>query len=69
MLQKNGSRNRPPIQEEADDPFVRDIPPEVMQQMIRELPTGYRMVFNLYVFENKSHQEIADMLLFLWVKC
>lgn len=48
--------------EEADDPPVRDIPPEVMQQMIRELPTGYRMVFNLYVFENKSHQEIADML-------
>lgn len=49
-------------EEEVDDPPVRDIPPEVMQQMIRELPTGYRTVFNLYVFENKSHQEIADML-------
>ncbi|MCR5130292.1 MAG: RNA polymerase sigma factor [Prevotella sp.] len=47
---------------EMDDPPVRDIPPEVLQQMIRELPTGYRTVFNLYVFENKSHQEIADIL-------
>jgi len=47
---------------EKDDPPVRDIPPDVLQQMIRELPTGYRTVFNLYVFENKSHQEIAELL-------
>jgi RNA polymerase sigma-70 factor (ECF subfamily) len=30
--------------------------------MIRELPVGYRTVFCLYVFEDKSHQEIADLL-------
>ena len=30
--------------------------------MISELPDGYRMVLNLYVFEQKSHKEIADML-------
>ena len=47
---------------EEEDPPVRDIPPEVLQQMIRELPMGYRTVFNLYVFENKSHQEIAQLL-------
>ena len=47
---------------EEDDPPLRDIPPEVLHQMIRELPTGYRTVFNLYVFEDKSHQEIADIL-------
>ncbi len=45
-----------------DDPPVRDVPPDVLQQMIRELPTGYRTVFNLYVFEDKSHNEIADLL-------
>jgi len=49
-------------EEEEEDPPVRDIPPEVLQRMIRELPTGYRTVFNLYVFENKSHQEIAQLL-------
>ena len=51
-----------PDEQEEEDPPVRDIPPEVFQQMIRELPTGYRTVFNLYVFENKSHQQIAEML-------
>ena len=45
-----------------DDPSVRDIPPEVFLRMVRELPTGYRTVFNLYVFEEKSHKEIADLL-------
>lgn len=52
----------PDVSDEEDDPSVLDIPPEVFHQMIRELPTGYRTVFNLYVFEEKSHQEIADLL-------
>lgn len=47
---------------EEDDPPVNDIPPDVIQQMVRRLPTGYRTVFNLYVFEHKSHQEIAQLL-------
>jgi RNA polymerase sigma-70 factor (ECF subfamily) len=47
---------------EEDDPPVRDVPPEVLHQMIRELPTGYRTVFNLYVFEDKTHQEIGQIL-------
>ena len=47
---------------EEDDPPIEDIPPEVIQQMVRRLPTGYRTVFNLYVFEDKSHQEIASLL-------
>jgi len=34
---------------------------EVMN-MICELPCGYRTVFNLYVFESYSHQEIAKEL-------
>lgn len=31
-------------------------------QFISELPVGYRTVFNLYIFEDKSHREIAQML-------
>ncbi|MBU0763911.1 MAG: sigma-70 family RNA polymerase sigma factor [Bacteroidetes bacterium] len=30
--------------------------------IIRELPEGYRMVFNLYTIEGYKHKEIADML-------
>ena len=47
---------------EEEDPPIEDIPPEVIQQMVKQLPTGYRTVFNLYVFEDKSHQEIAQIL-------
>ncbi|HVZ56791.1 MAG TPA: RNA polymerase sigma factor [Chitinophagaceae bacterium] len=31
-------------------------------QLIQELPAGYRMVFNLYVFEGMKHREIAEAL-------
>ena len=50
------------INEEQNEPDTDDIPPQAIQEMIRQLPTGYRTVFNLYVFENKSHKEIASIL-------
>ena len=31
-------------------------------QMVQQLPTGYRVVFNLYAIEGYSHQEIAARL-------
>ena len=31
-------------------------------KIIRELPEGYRMVFNLYIIEGYNHQEIGKML-------
>lgn len=46
----------------ADEPDVEGIPDDVVNDMILSLPTGYRTVFNLYVFERKSHKEIASML-------
>lgn len=54
-------REVPDVPEE-DDPPISDVPPDVIHRMVSQLPTGYRMVFNLYVFENKSHQEIASLL-------
>ena len=47
-----------------DEPFpeTEGIPSGVLQQMIEALPEGYRTVFNLYVFEDKSHKEIASLL-------
>ena len=36
--------------------------PDVMLRAIHQLPDGYRIVFNLYVFEGFSHKEIAESL-------
>lgn len=52
-----------PDMEDSDaDPGVASVPPEVIQKMIQELPDGYRTIFNLFVFEEKPHKEIAQML-------
>lgn len=35
---------------------------EEIQNLINQLPHGYRLVFNLYVIDGYSHQEIAERL-------
>lgn len=35
---------------------------ENMLKLIQSLPAGYRTVFNLYVFENYTHKQIAETL-------
>jgi len=35
---------------------------DVLLKMVQQLPPGYRMVFNLYVLEGLSHEEIAQKL-------
>lgn len=35
---------------------------EFLTKIIQELPDRYRLVFNLYVMDDYSHKEIADML-------
>lgn len=55
--------NMPVDNAESDhDPDVQKIPPTVLNRLITELPIGYRLVLNLYVFEQKSHKEIAKEL-------
>ncbi|WNM19713.1 RNA polymerase sigma factor [Flavobacterium capsici] len=39
-----------------------EIGTEYLMKIIQELPDRYRLVFNLYVVDGYSHQEIADML-------
>ena len=43
-------------------PDAEAVPAEVIHRLIRELPDGYRTIFNLYVVDNKSHKEIAQLL-------
>ncbi|WP_286427957.1 RNA polymerase sigma factor [Myroides marinus] len=52
----------PSIEDEIEEPLFDDIPESEILDMIRSLPDGYRMVFNLYVFEKKSHREIGVLL-------
>ena len=51
----------PDIEDMAMDD-LDEIPQRVLLQFIQELPPGYRTVFNLYVMEEKSHKEIAQLL-------
>ncbi|MDO3694490.1 sigma-70 family RNA polymerase sigma factor [Wenyingzhuangia sp. chi5] len=63
-------RKKHPIQF-SDDEFVFDVQAVVsmegteledIQKLIDELPTGYKMVFNLYAIEGYKHSEIAKEL-------
>ena len=48
--------------QESEDTDVDRVPPDILNKLISELPAGYRIVLNLYVFEQKSHKEIAHLL-------
>lgn len=45
-----------------EEPDLEGIPLSELHRFIRELPVGYRTILNLYVFEEKSHKEIAKEL-------
>lgn len=45
-----------------EEPDTEGVPTDVIYQMIRSLPDGYRTVFNLFVIEERSHREIAEIL-------
>lgn len=45
-----------------DSPDVECLSPDELAALIRELPDGYRTVFNLYAIEGKKHKEIAALL-------
>lgn len=42
--------------------FVDHLVYEELIELLDDLPTGYRTVFNLYVIEGYKHREIAEML-------
>ena len=49
--------------DERDEGYYSEAPPRsVLLGLIQDLPDGYRFVFNMYVFENFSHKEIAAEL-------
>jgi RNA polymerase sigma-70 factor (ECF subfamily) len=51
-----------PEQEEEEVDEGIKIPGSVLLEFVSQLPEKYRMVFNLYVMEEKSHKEIAALV-------
>ena len=45
-----------------EEPDIEDIDTNILFSFIQQLPVGYRTVFNLFVIEEKSHKEIAEIL-------
>ena len=64
VLNQSASMDTLPLEsyDEPEPETAERIPQQVLLKFISELPAGYRTVFNLYVLENKSHKEIAQML-------
>lgn len=54
--------NLPDTIPDSEERDWEQIPQSQLMRFIEELPTGYRTVFNLYVLEEKSHKEIAEIL-------
>ena len=52
----------PDIPDISDSGGGAGISEEQLMTFVAELPDGCRTVFNLYVFEEKSHKEIAKLL-------
>ena len=50
------------MKSEDGEPEPERITSDELHQLISELPTGYRTVLNLYVFEGCSHKKIAELL-------
>lgn len=66
-IRKDRHADLVPIENIKDDIPDETIDVQLLSQgelmrLIEELPIGYRTVLNLFVFERKSHKEIAELL-------
>ncbi len=61
MLFVDSEREIPDTPED-EPPDTSGLTAEMVDEALRQLPDGYRAVFNLYAIEGKSHKEIAGLL-------
>jgi RNA polymerase sigma-70 factor (ECF subfamily) len=50
------------VKDESDENIMNSVDHEEVMKAIQQLSPAYRAVFNLYVIEEYSHKEIADIL-------
>ncbi|MEM6524401.1 MAG: RNA polymerase sigma factor [Bacteroidota bacterium] len=48
--------------DERDGAIIDELNSDTIINMVNDLPTGYRLVFNLYVIEGYKHNEIGEIL-------
>ena len=46
----------------SDNDFNESFDEINLEEIFSKMPDGYRLIFNLYVFEEKKHHEIAEIL-------
>ena len=46
----------------SESSVISELSASDLMKLVQELPTGFRMVFNLFAIEGYSHKEIGDML-------
>ncbi|MFC6267949.1 RNA polymerase sigma factor [Frigoriflavimonas asaccharolytica] len=46
----------------SEENFEEEVPNFKVEDILNEMPIGYKLVFNLSVFEDKKHSEIAEIL-------
>ena len=52
----------PDTLKEPDYSALEKISADELMELVRELPTGFRTVFNMFAIEGYSHKEIAEAL-------
>lgn len=62
LSQSTALESMPEVYDDPDVSIVDRISQPQLMKLIADLPVGYRTVLNLYVFEEKSHREIAQLL-------
>ncbi|AXG69068.1 ECF RNA polymerase sigma factor SigW [Kordia sp. SMS9] len=68
VLQKYRSKgvfevvNERVLKDEPVTVYEEDVSIDFLLDIVQELPDRYRLVFNLYVLDDYSHQEISEML-------
>lgn len=48
--------------DEEEEDKLKELDSDTILEAVGKLPDGYKMVFNLYVFEGHSHKEISEMI-------
>lgn len=50
------------IENISEEELEEDLPNFKVDDILNEMPLGYKLVFNLSIFEDKKHSEIAEIL-------
>lgn len=62
LRERSSSLEEAAIFQNEDADAIDQLSAEELIDQVRQLPEGYRLVFNMYVIEGYDHQEIAKML-------